>query len=213
MKRNLFISFVILFLVSSIYPVSKKMVDENSKNIFSDISGMGITFQNTPILLVSDQTDGVDTPEYYDSYYINAVESGGYGYGVWDHDILGSPSYEDLENFSMVIWYTGISGEYSADNEIYGNITLTPSERFTLANYLMETEGDRTLVLSGMWIAWNCVADAGNETQLSSLLFSSLLGLDYHQDNFTNWIEVQDDWCVEGAGGVPVFPDGDVQIE
>lgn len=178
-----------------------------------DLRGGKFSGDGVSILLVSDQTDGVDNPEYYDSIYIDVLEANNYSYSVWDHEVLGSPTFEDIEDYEMIIWFTGISGEYSADNETYGHLTLTLQEEATLLKYLSLTEGDRMLVLSGMWIAWNCVADASSQQQIYSPLFSGILGLEYHQDNFMNWIEVDDDWTVDGVAGSPFFSGGTYDID
>ncbi|OQX90368.1 MAG: hypothetical protein B6D57_03520 [Candidatus Coatesbacteria bacterium 4484_99] len=167
----------------------------------------------TNILLVSDQTDGVDTPEYFDAYYISALDWHNVNYTYWDHDTYGSPQLEDLEPYGLIIWFTGNSGQYSSDIPYYGHITLTLEEEQTLFSYLTTLEGDRGVLLSGMWVAWNCVADASTQSQTYSPLFSHLLSLDYPQDNFTDWIEVDDDWTLDSEQSSPIYKADTITID
>ncbi|MGD8719723.1 MAG: hypothetical protein PVH29_12990 [Candidatus Zixiibacteriota bacterium] len=155
------------------------------------------------ILLVSDQVDGVENPQEYDSFYINALRDAGYTYTLWDHYTQGEPGFEVLRKYKTVIWFTSTSGAAPASDPLHGSITLTPSEQKSLVRFLSQTPGTTTLMLSGMYIAWNCVADAENERQLYKPLFSDYLKLDYPQDNFDNWIKVDDDWVLEGEAGSP----------
>ncbi len=159
------------------------------------------------ILLVSDQVDGVQNPQLFDSYYENAVRDAGYTYATWDHPAQGSPTYEDLRAYKVVIWYTSTSGDAPASDQLRGSITLTPTEQDTLVQFLRDTPGTTTLMLSGMYIAWNCVADAVHETQYYKPLFSDYLKLNYPHDNFVNWIKVEDNWKYDGEPGCPIFKD------
>jgi len=152
------------------------------------------------VLLVSDQVDGVADPQFFDEYYVSAMEYYGYAYTIWDHNALGSPTIGDLEPYSAIIWYTGNSGQYPADDPYFGHLTLSLGEEKTLETYLNTGDQDRLLVLSGMWIAWNCIANSDDHSQFYSPLFSALLGLSYIEDNFTDWIHVDDDWTLEGVG-------------
>lgn len=157
------------------------------------------------ILLVSDQVDGVANPQLFDSYYENAVRDAGYTYVKWDHATRGSPTFEDLRQYKVIIWYTSTSGDAPASDPIRGSITLTPAEQDTLVRFLRDTPGNTAVMLSGMYIAWNCVADAVNKKQLYKPLFSDYLKLVYPQDNFYNWIKVEDDWEYEGPATCPIF--------
>ena len=157
------------------------------------------------ILLVSDQVDGVANPQFYDRYYENAVRDAGYTYTSWDHPTQGSPTFEELRLYKIVIWYTSTSGQAPASDPVRGAITLTEEEQDTLVRYLRDTPGDTAVMLSGMYIAWNCVADAVNETQYYRPLFSDFLKLNYPHDNFDRWIKVEDDWRYAGQGGCPIF--------
>ncbi|UCH78500.1 MAG: hypothetical protein JSU81_00710 [Candidatus Coatesbacteria bacterium] len=160
------------------------------------------------ILLVSDQVDGVPDPQYFDSYYRNALRNakpGGYKYVLWDHYTQGSPTFEELRKYKVVIWYTSTSGQAPASDPLRGSVTLTPAEQEALVAFLSQTPGTTTLMLSGMYIAWNCVADAVNERQYYKPLFSDYLKLNYPRDNFDNWIKVEDGWKLVGEAGCPVF--------
>jgi len=157
------------------------------------------------ILLVSDQVDGVADPQEYDDFYENAVRDAGETYVLWDHWTQGEPSFEVLRKYKTIIWFTSSSGEAPASDPVRGNITLSLSEQKSLAAFLSQTPGKTTLMLSGMYIAWNCIADADNERQLYKPLFSDYLKLDYPRENFYNWIRVEDDWELEGDSSCPIF--------
>lgn len=159
------------------------------------------------ILLVSDQVDGVSDPQNFDEYYRDALEDedNNYDYTLWDHETMGEPGFTDLAPYRIVMWVTGASGELPASDPVGGSITLTPGEQTTLLQYLHDASGDRALVLFGLYLAWNCVADAENEEQMYNRLFSDYVKLDYPEDNFDNWIEVKDEWTARGESGCPIF--------
>jgi hypothetical protein len=167
------------------------------------------------ILVVSDQTDGVSDPQDFDEYYRSALEDeeNDYDYTFWDHDTMGEPTFADLAPYRIVMWVTGASGELPASDPLGGSITLTPDEQTTLVQYLYNASGDRALVLFGLYLAWNCTADAQNERQMYNQLFSDYVKLDYPEDNFDNWIEVTDDWTVRGKGACPIFEGHTYDVE
>ena len=155
------------------------------------------------ILLVSDQVDGVKQPQEFDSFYEDAVrdayKENKTTYALWDHYTQGEPSFEVLRKYKVIIWFTSTSGEAPASDPLRGNITLSKSEQASLTAFLSQTPGTTTVMLSGMYIAWNCIADADNERQIYKPLFSDYLKLNYPKDNFTNWIKVEDDWKLVGS--------------
>jgi len=164
------------------------------------------------ILLVSDQVDGVANPQFFDSYYEDAIRDAGYTYVKWDHPTQGSPTFDDLRPYKVVIWFTSTSGDAPASDPLRGSLTLTAAEQDALVRYLRDTPGDTAVMLSGMYIAWNCVADAVNKKQLYKPLFSDYLKLVYPQDNFFNWIKVEDGWEYTGEAGCPIFKGKSYQI-
>ncbi|MBU1891260.1 hypothetical protein KJ782_07320, partial [Patescibacteria group bacterium] len=70
--------------------------------------------------------------------------------------------------------------------------------------------GDRYLVGTGIWLAWDCIADATNSVQLPSVLFDDYFQLDYPPENFGGWIVVANTWWMDGLG--PVGGDTDYPI-
>ncbi len=156
------------------------------------------------ILLVSDQVDGVADPQLFDRYYKTALRDNGKTYAVWDHYEQGEPTFEDLRKYKVVIWFTSTSGDAPASDPLRGSITLSPAEQEALVAFLSRTPGTTTLMLSGMYIAWNCVADAVHEKQLYKPLFSDYLKLKYPKDNFDNWITVEDNWKLVGNETDPI---------
>jgi hypothetical protein len=126
---------------------------------------------------------------------------------------MGEPTFADLAPYRIVMWVTGASGELPASDPLGGSITLTPNEQTTLVQYLQNASGDRALVLFGLYLAWNCVADAQNEEQMYNQLFSDYVKLDYPDDNFDNWIEVTDNWTARGKGACPIFEGQTYDVE
>ncbi len=161
------------------------------------------------ILLVSDQVDGVADPQDFTRYYKRALRDAypkaKVTYVVWDHFTQGEPTFEDLRKYKVVIWFTSTSGDAPASDPLRGNITLSPSEQEALAAFLSRTPGTTTLMLSGMYIAWNCVADAVREKQFYKPLFSDYLKLKYPHDNFDKWITVEDNWKLVGDKSYPIL--------
>ena len=73
-----------------------------------------------------------------------------------------------------------------------------------LQEWLLLASGERRLALFGMFAGWNTVADALNQQQYFDPLFSLNLALSYPDDNFDNWIQVNDNWTVQGVTGDPI---------
>lgn len=157
------------------------------------------------ILLVSDQVDGVSQPQLFDEYYEKAIGDAGYTFASWDHSTRGQPTYEDLRPYKVIIWYTSTSGQAPASDPLRGSLTLSAAEQDVLAQYLAYTPGTTTVMLSGMYFGWNCVADAINERQYYKPLFSDFLKLNYPHDNFDKWIKVDDDWKLQSESGCKIF--------
>jgi len=162
-------------------------------------------FAGHGILLVSDQVDGVTNPEDFDRYYEDAIREAGYTYAKWDHAARGDVPFEELSKYSLVIWFTSTSGASPASDPLRGNLTLSLTEQAALERFLAEPEGTTAVVLSGMYIAWNCVADATTEQQLYKPLFSDYLKLAYPADNFDRWFKVERNWKYRGENGDPLF--------
>lgn len=164
-------------------------------------------FATHGILLVSDQVDGVADPQFFDRYYKNALRDAkkeGYSYTLWDHWQQGEVPFDVLRKYKVVIWFTSTSGDAPASDPLRGSITISPAEQNALVAFLSRTPGTTTLMLSGMYIAWNCVADAAGQKQLYKPLFSDYLKLNYPRDNFYNWIKVEDNWKLVGEAGQPL---------
>ncbi len=90
-----------------------------------------------PILLVDDD-GGANFQEYFE----DALNGGGYKYDVWNVSLNGSPSFEELENYEIVIWETGAE---------YRN-TLTSGDQKNLT-YFLKTGG--RLYLSSQDVLWD----------------------------------------------------------
>ncbi|MBD3399466.1 MAG: hypothetical protein GF399_03950 [Candidatus Coatesbacteria bacterium] len=158
------------------------------------------------VLLIADQTDGVADPLYFDDYYRDAIDDifgHPYYYDHWVHS--GEVSASLLAEYDAVIWYTGLSGGTSPADGPAGHITLTENEENAVVQYLSSTPADdyRGVWLSGMYIAWNCVADSSTQGQFFSTLFSQYVGLEYPLVNFTNPIYVDNTWSAGGGSSTP----------
>lgn len=164
------------------------------------------------ILLVADQVDGVSNLQYFTSYYQQAIIDAGSYYTLWDHSMLGSPQYSDLAPYNVVIWFFGNSCGYPASNLQYGHQCLSLAEETTLQEWLQNSPGNRSLALFGMYAAYNCIADANNRVQYFDPLFSFNMALSYPDDNFDDWIYVENDWTLVPINGDVIMDlDGDHQ--
>jgi hypothetical protein len=159
------------------------------------------------ILLVPDQVDGVEQPQDFTRYYKSALRDNDLTYAVWDHEENGEPTFEDLRKYKIIIWFTATSGDAPASDPLRGSVTLSPAEQEALVSFLAHTPGTTAVMLSGIYIAWNCVADAAHEKQLYKPLFSDYLKLDYPTDNFDNWIRVEDEWKLVGNDSDKIVKD------
>ena len=63
---------------------------------------ISLGFGTQGILLVVDQVDGVQSPQIFTQYYttalndINNYYGTSYYYTIWDHSLMGSPTFADL---------------------------------------------------------------------------------------------------------------------
>jgi hypothetical protein len=165
---------------------------------------ISLGFGTQGILLVADQVDGVQNPQIFTYIYTTALNSAGYYYTLWDHSLLGSPTYADLAPYTAVIWIFGDSCGFPASSPQYSHMCLTLAEETMLQEWLLLASGNRSLALFGMYAGWNDIADALHQQQYYDPLFSLNLALSYPDDNFDNWIQVNDNWKVVGAAGDPI---------
>ncbi len=95
-----------------------------------------------PILLVDD-----DNGSTYESFYTAALNTLGKSYSVWTVQSQGSPSAATLQQYQIVIWFTG--NDWST--------TLTSADESNLATYL---NGGGKLFITGQDIGYDINADA-----------------------------------------------------
>lgn len=105
------------------------------------------------VLVVNDD-DG--NPAYL-HYYTGALEAAPTAYQIRDNRLFGVPTSEHLDNFDLVIWYTGDQTEN----------TLTGAEQAVLMTYL---ENGGNLLLSGQGIA----EDIGNSMFYTDYLHATM---------------------------------------
>ncbi|MEW6684861.1 MAG: FlgD immunoglobulin-like domain containing protein [Candidatus Edwardsbacteria bacterium] len=176
--------------------------DQNLKN---DTLKMSIQTTEAKILLVSDEYDGYNVPEYWDTLYVRILQENGFDstkYDLWDYPCWGGVRDELLNLYDVIVWYTGTSNGNPASSS-YANLSLSPSDRAGLIRWLESGTSikPKNLCLSGMWILWNTIADAYNQIQLSDSLFDYYFHLSYPKENFTDWIKVDSLWKLEAAPG------------
>ncbi len=90
-----------------------------------------------PILLVDD-----DTGSSYESYYTAALNALGKSYDTWNVQSQGSPSAATLQQYDVVIWFTG--DDYTT--------TLTSTDQANLTTYL---NGGGRLFITGQDIGYD----------------------------------------------------------
>ncbi|MGC8873788.1 MAG: clostripain-related cysteine peptidase [Chloroflexia bacterium] len=95
----------------------------NCGGLASDTWQQAIRLRAVPCILLVD--DDEDDPDVRASY-TEALDYLGYGYDVWDVAALGNPTAADLEDYRMVLWFTGYP---------WGN-TFTPQNEAAVAAYL-----------------------------------------------------------------------------
>jgi fibronectin type 3 domain-containing protein len=176
--------------------------DGNIPLTWSEPGGTGGAELN--ILLVSDPADEAITIENYDAVYTHGFETAGLAYTIWDHQTQGEPTLTDLQDYNCIFWYTATSG-----GSALTHACLSLAEEQTLVDWM--NLGDRFLCLSGIWIAWNCIADATAQQQVPSVLFDDYIKLDYPPENYGAWIYVTNSWFLDGLTN-PVGADIDWPI-
>ena len=116
--------------------------DKAGNGIYDDNSGNHYLFRTAlppSILLVAD--DGGNY-QYSSAFIAYELDDLGYSYDVWDTTTLGSPSYDVISSYTIVVWNTG--PDYSSD-------TLTTMDQNNLERYM--DSGGR-LILMGQDIIW-----------------------------------------------------------
>jgi len=93
---------------------NETLVENNFKTSFLKVAMYDI-------LLVDD-----DKGNSYETYYENALSANNYNYVKWDVQTSGSPSLQTLQDFDMVIWFTGDDW----------TTTLTYQDQYHLENFL-----------------------------------------------------------------------------
>jgi hypothetical protein len=85
-----------------------------------------ISIGQHPILLVDD-----DDANSYESYWIDALDAGGYSYRVWNVVVKGSPPADSLNQYRIVLWTTADDYGYPGSPS-----TLTATDQANLQTYL-----------------------------------------------------------------------------
>ncbi len=132
----------------------------------------------TPVLIVDD--DGGNIVE---GFYTGILDEQGIKYGVWDHDLQGSPSANVLKAFPIVIWICEWAFPGVDDNDRSG-----------LRQYL---DNGGNLYLSGQDVGWDLNLNPGTDDQKS-----------FFRD-YLHAVWGGDDADVKHANGIPGDPIGD----
>jgi hypothetical protein len=93
---------------------------------YAATDGFQMTVGQQPILFVDDDGGGS-----FESYWINALNAGGYSYEVWNLASKGSPPADSLNKYLIVLWTTADDYGYAGSPT-----TLTPTDQANLQTYL-----------------------------------------------------------------------------
>ncbi|MBI4727451.1 T9SS type A sorting domain-containing protein [candidate division TA06 bacterium] len=175
------------------------------QNLQNDTLKSFVQTSRAKILLLSDEYDGHNVPEYWDSLYARIIEYCGFdstGYDIWNYPEWGGVRNELLGLYDVIIWHTGTSNGNPASS-ICGGLSLNLDDRTGVIQWLESGSltSPKNLCLSGMWIPWNTIADADNGAQLADSLFDRYFYLRYPKENFTDWIRVDNLWKLEAVSG------------
>jgi hypothetical protein len=129
------------------------------------------------ILLVDD-----DEGASYETYYQNALSANGYSFDNWNVASQGSPPLSTLQDYSVLIWFTG-------DDWL---TTLADTDQANLQAYL---DDGGNIFISGQDIGWDLTRDGS----AANAFFTDYLHASY----------VQDDVNLDGLNGVSGDPISD----
>jgi len=120
------------------------------------------------VLTVGPQTLVVASDDMggHHAWYTAALTGAGKSNGVWHRQAMGSPTLDDLFNFSAVFW---LAGNHSG--------ALDDADRATLAAYVA---GGGNLLVSGRDLAWeNCDPGSPYYSAGTKAWYNAVLGADY----------------------------------
>ncbi|MBN2541863.1 Omp28-related outer membrane protein [bacterium] len=136
-------------------------------------------FGNLDVLVVSD--DGDDS---YDHYFTDALDALDVAHNVWDIDVMGSPTADDMGGVDAVVWFTGF--EFP---------TLSSYNRSQISLYL---DSGGKLFMTGQDIGWDLCDTDGSAYGTGSVDF-------YHNYLCANYLaDDTDDHTLDGVAGDPV---------
>lgn len=101
------------------------------------------------VLMVDDDYVNSSLPSGYETFYTQALLESGLTYDRWSVANQGSPAAADMEDYPVVLWFTGDA----AVN------TLTAPDQSALTSYL---NGGGAALFTGQDIAWDIRSDPGN---------------------------------------------------
>jgi len=167
-----------------------KATDDSGNDGWSEIVEVYVNNYPARILLVDD-----DGGLNYEVYYEEALEALGIDYDyyyVYPSNASG-PSLELMQNYSVVIWFTG---------DTYANDTLTETDISNIEAYL--DSGGR-MFLCGQDIGYDLTDDGKN----SSLFLEQYFGAEYLGDDAdVDWVDGNSGTIFDGASYYLVGGDG-----
>lgn len=132
-------------------------------------------------ILVVDDDEGVP----YEDYFTAALQPLPYSYAVWDQNVLGELSAENMAFFEALVWGTGL-----------GYPTLSTTDQTTLGEYL---EGGGRLFLTGQDVGWDMcdLLQSPHASPESIAWYNTYLGAEYVLD-------IMFDNSIQGISGDPI---------
>ncbi|ODS38906.1 MAG: hypothetical protein A7315_11695, partial [Candidatus Altiarchaeales archaeon WOR_SM1_79] len=125
------------------------------------------------VLLVGDGRDDSENDELYD-YYADSLDNNGISHTYWDTDLNGSPDYDDLIYYDIVVWFVGDMYPDEAEQEV-------------LEQYLDE---GGNLFITGQDIGYYLI----DEDEDDGVFYSDYLHANYTED-------VTESWSLHGVDG------------
>ncbi len=133
----------------------------SNDNNYSSVDSFNVKIGTPTILLIDDDEDAD-----YEQFFNQPMSLAKVYNDTWEVHTLGIPTFETLQNYQTVIWFTG-------DDRV---TSLTSAEQEALAQYL---DAGGWLILSGQNIGYDLMSDGSAE---DSLFYTNYLHAEFEAD-------------------------------